>query len=93
MSGHRYAYHKTARYGNFGEGSQGNGPHYYREDHNIIGGLGAAVAEAVLESGIPCKFKRLGIPDVFAELGDPEDLYAYYGYDGAGICAQIKKML
>ena len=63
------------------------------EDHNIIGGLGAAVAEAVLESGIPCKFKRLGIPDVFAELGDPEDLYAYYGYDGAGICAQIKKML
>ena len=63
------------------------------EDHNVIGGLGAAAAEVVLESGIPCKFKRLGIPDVFAELGKPEELYAYYGYDAAGIKAQIKKML
>ena len=52
--------------------------------------LGAAEAVLVRDTR---KFKRLGIPDVFAELGDPEDLYAYYGYDGAGICAQIKKML
>jgi len=63
------------------------------EDHNIVGGLGAAVAEVVLEAGIPCKFKRMGIPDVFAELGTPEELYAYYGYDGNGIIKQIKKML
>ncbi|NLM53128.1 MAG: transketolase [Firmicutes bacterium] len=63
------------------------------EDHNIVGGLGAAVAEVVLESGIPCKFKRLGVPDVFAELGTPEELYAYYGYDGNGIIKQIKQML
>jgi transketolase len=63
------------------------------EDHNVLGGLGSAVAEVVLEAGIPCKFKRLGIPDVFAELGQPEELYAYYGYDGAGVKAVIKQLL
>lgn len=63
------------------------------EDHNIMGGLGGGAAEVLMESGVPCKFKRLGIPDVFAELGQPDDLYAYYGYDCEGIKKQIKAML
>lgn len=63
------------------------------EDHNIIGGLGGAAAEVILESGISCKFKRLGIPDVFAELGNPDELYEYYGYSAAGIMKQIKEMV
>lgn len=63
------------------------------EDHNIIGGLGGGVAEILAEAGIPCKFKRLGVPDVFAKLGYAETLYPYYGYDGEGIAKQIKSML
>jgi transketolase len=63
------------------------------EDHNIMGGLGSAVADTVLESGVPCKFKRLGVPDVFAAFGEAKDLYAHYGYDSEGIKKQIKSML
>ncbi len=60
------------------------------EDHNIIGGLGDAVAAVIAENGMGCKFKKLGIPDVFAALGTPEELYEYYGYDAAGIIKTMK---
>jgi transketolase len=63
------------------------------EDHSILGGLGSAVAEVVLEAGIPCKFKRLGIPDVFAALGNANELYTYYGYDSESVKRQVKSML
>lgn len=36
------------------------------EEHNIIGGLGSAVAEIIAESGVGVKFKRIGIPDNFS---------------------------
>jgi len=63
------------------------------EDHNIIGGLGSAVAELLAETNMSCKFKRLGVPDVFAKLGYPDTLYPYYGYDEVGIAKQIKAFL
>jgi transketolase len=57
------------------------------EEHNIIGGLGSAVAEILAEAGLAgsVKFKRVGIPDVFSVIGYPEDLYAHYKIDQAGI--------
>jgi transketolase len=42
------------------------------EEHNIIGGLGSAVAEVMAEYGIGCKLKRLGIND-FYPPGGPVD--------------------
>ncbi len=63
------------------------------EEHNIIGGLGSAVAETILEAGIPVKFKRLGVPDLYATNGKPEHLHAKYGFDAAGIYSQLKNML
>ena len=63
------------------------------EDHNVVGGLGDAVASTLAEAGLGIKFKRLGIPDVFAALGYPEELYAYYGYDADGIVKEIKNFL
>ncbi len=63
------------------------------EDHNIIGGLGSAVAEALAESGISVKFKRFGINDTFGESGTPEDLYAKYGLDAEGIKNSVKNFL
>ena len=63
------------------------------EDHNITGGLGTAVAEVLAEEGLSCRFKRLGIPDVFGAIGQPEELYHKYGYDADGICAGVKSIL
>lgn len=41
------------------------------EEHNIIGGLGTAVAEVIAESGKSVKFRRIGINDVFSHyVGD-----------------------
>jgi transketolase len=37
------------------------------EEHNIIGGLGSAVAEIIAESGISVPFRRFGINDVFVD--------------------------
>jgi len=36
------------------------------EEHNIIGGLGSAVAEVIAESGKSVSFRRIGIPDVYS---------------------------
>ncbi len=36
------------------------------EEHNIIGGLGSAIAEIIAESGQGLRFTRIGVPDVFS---------------------------
>jgi len=63
------------------------------EDHTIIGGLGTAVAEVIAEENLSCKFKKLGIPDVYGAIGSPEALYHKYGYDADGIYFAVKAML
>lgn len=63
------------------------------EDHNMIGGLGSAVAEVMVESGKACAFKRLGIPDVFSIIGLHEDLMAYYGIDTNGIVSSVREVM
>jgi transketolase len=45
------------------------------EEHNIIGGLGSAVAEVIAESGRAVRFKRIGIKDIFChEVGSQQYL-------------------
>ncbi len=63
------------------------------EEHNILGGLGGAVAEVIAEAGLGIKFKRLGVPDVFSVIGYPEDLYAHYKIDMAGIYDGVRELL
>jgi len=47
------------------------------ENHNIIGGLGSAVAEALVEN-YPVAMKRVGIKDIFAECGQNSELLQKY---------------
>lgn len=54
------------------------------EDHNIIGGLGSAIAE-VLTSKNPCKLERIGIKDHFGKSASAKKLLHYYGLDAEGI--------
>jgi transketolase len=63
------------------------------EDHNIIGGLGSAVAEVVAESGKACAFTRLGIPDCFSMIGLHEDIMAFYKIDTNGIVENVRALL
>ncbi|MED4599293.1 transketolase C-terminal domain-containing protein [Paenibacillus validus] len=63
------------------------------EDQSINGGLGGAVAEIIAEAGVACKFKRIGLPDQFAVLGEPNEVYKYYGMDPQGIAQTVKSLL
>ncbi len=62
------------------------------EEHNILGGLGSAVAECVTNS-YPVPVKRLGIKDVFASIGPLVPLQAKYGLTWDGIAASVKEFL
>jgi len=64
------------------------------EDHLMDGGLASAIADAFADEGIyPKKFKRLGIPQVYAGFGSGEELRKKYGYDKTAAVVAIKKML
>ncbi len=62
------------------------------EDHNVLGGLGGAVSEA-LSTLKPSRVLRIGVQDVFAESGSPEALYQKYGLDTDSITHQVKSFL
>lgn len=63
------------------------------EEHNVTGGLGSAVAETVLDAGVPAQFRRHGIPDEHVVLGPPAALYAHYGLDAPGIAATVRRFV
>lgn len=64
------------------------------EDHNVLGGMGGAVAEALAgASGDRARLVRHGIPDVFGESGEPEDLYAKFKLDAEGITSVVREAL
>ncbi|KQV51057.1 1-deoxy-D-xylulose-5-phosphate synthase [Duganella sp. Root336D2] len=60
------------------------------EEGCIMGGAGAAVAEAMAAAGITKPIQMLGLPDKFIDHGDPAKLLALVGLDAAGIAASIK---
>lgn len=55
------------------------------EEHNVLGGLGAAVAEVLTEEGTGIRLVRHGIRDEYALIAPPSHLYAHYKLDEAGI--------
>jgi transketolase len=63
------------------------------EEHNICGGLGGAVAEALAwgGAGVPTEF--VGIRDTFTESGPYARLLAKYGVDATGVAAGIERAL
>ena len=63
------------------------------EDAFIIGGLGGAVCETVAESGIPCKVKRLGIPDIFPGFGSFQEQMDNLGFGITAMKEAIKAMM
>jgi transketolase len=62
------------------------------EDHNIHGGLGSAVAEAVVQNR-PCPIEMIGVQDTFGESGEPEQLAEKYGLTGTYIAAAARRAL
>ena len=63
------------------------------EEHNIIGGLGSAVAEVLVESGKPVPMLRVGVEDTFGRSGPALELLDYYGLTAPHIANKVKAVL
>jgi transketolase len=63
------------------------------EEHNVLGGLGGAVAEVVAEEGLAVKVKRHGIYDEYSLIAPPTHLYRHYKLDASGIESVARSLL
>jgi transketolase len=59
------------------------------EDHNVIGGLGSAVAEVLAETH-PAYLLRVGLRDVFGKSGKPDDLLRKFQMTPQDIADKVK---
>jgi transketolase len=62
------------------------------EEHSVIGGLGGAVAEHLVQTR-PVPMERVGIADTFAESGPYSDLLKKYGLSVEGIVVAVHRVL
>jgi len=62
------------------------------EEHNIVGGLGGAVAEALVEE-CPVPMERVGVKDVFGQSGTPDELLEFYGLTATDIAAAVHRVV
>lgn len=69
-----------------------NGPIVTAEEHSVIGGLGSAVAEVVVQKQ-PVKMAMVGQKDTFGESGKPAELREKYGLTKADIVKAVKEVL
>ncbi|MGI6084435.1 MAG: transketolase family protein [Acetivibrionales bacterium] len=62
------------------------------EEHNILGGLGSAVAEVVVRN-YPVPMELVGVEDIFGKSGKPADLLVKYGLTAENIMEKSKELL
>ncbi|UZW13634.1 transketolase family protein [Clostridium pasteurianum] len=62
------------------------------ENHNILNGLGSAVAE-VLGENAPVPMERIGMRDCYGEVGSVDYLKDKYGLNFSNIVEQVEKVI
>jgi transketolase len=62
------------------------------EDHNIHGGLGGAVSEA-LAATTPCPVEFVGMKDIFGASGEPDELAEHFGISAPFIAEAARRAL
>lgn len=62
------------------------------EDHNIYGGLGGAVAEALARTS-PCIMEFVGLRDTFGASGEPDELAEHFGISAPFIAEAAKRVI
>ncbi|HVF69471.1 MAG TPA: transketolase C-terminal domain-containing protein [Xanthomonadales bacterium] len=62
------------------------------EDHQVMGGMGSAIAEA-LAAHNPLPIEFIGLQNTFAETGTPADLIKKYGMDTNAIKEAVKRVI
>ncbi len=62
------------------------------EEHNVIGGLGSAVLEAISDTA-PVPVTRIGVQDTFGRSGPAKELLAHYGLTADNIVKTVQEAL
>ena len=62
------------------------------EEHQVVGGLGSAVAE-VLAQNCPVPMELIGVHDKFGQSGTPEELIEYYGMGVSSIEVAVERVM
>ncbi len=62
------------------------------EEHNVLAGLGSAVAE-VLAKNYPVPIEFIGVQDIFGESGQPKELIEKYGMGVGSIKRAVEKVI
>lgn len=75
------------------EASRGGRLVVVAENHSVIGGLGEAVAGALLRGGVAPAFRQIALPDVFLDAGALPTLHDRYGISTDAMVASIKGWL
>lgn len=63
------------------------------EEHNVIGGLGSAVCDAICEAGISCTVRKIGVEDRFGHSGPAVELLKEFGLCAENIVYRAKELL
>jgi len=63
------------------------------ENHTVIGGLGEAVATALLAAGVAAPFRQIALPDAYLAAGALPTLHDRYGISAGAMRANIKTWL
>ena len=63
------------------------------ENHSVVGGLGEAVAGALLRAGVAPAFRQIGLPDEFLEAGALPTLHDMYGISVDKVVERIRSWL
>ena len=62
------------------------------EEHQVMGGMGSAVAE-ILSKKQPVPIEMIGIQDRWGESGEPQELIEHFGLGATHIIKAVKKVL
>ncbi len=64
------------------------------EDHNVEGGLGSAMARALLDAGLSPRFQAIGVSDTFTESAStPDQIREKYGLGSAAVVAAARRLV
>ena len=63
------------------------------ENHTSVGGLGEAVATALITAGVTPPFRQIALPDAFLDAGALPTLHDRYGISAEAISATLKGWL
>jgi len=63
------------------------------EEHNVVNGLGTAVAESIALAGVAARLDRIALQDEYAVVAPPTHLYRKYGFTAESIAARLRALL